>query len=200
MAVISSASRSTAPPGSLHPRLLPNTLSGPETPIVASRDRFDGDEPYSPARDLLPTGWSPVLETVEELGCFAGAADERGGRHRPARVAGKRRVRARRPHDRIRELRLSPVPSCGAVRSGLLDLAARAAHRIRRRRVAASRTEAVRGRRRRVSVGDVAANDAVQREPSDRGPASRKRRRCAARCRRRSDPSRIPRSSAEAWD
>jgi Tol biopolymer transport system component len=30
--------------------------------------------PYSPARDLLPTSWSPVLETVEELGAFAGAA------------------------------------------------------------------------------------------------------------------------------
>ena len=25
---------------------------------------------YSPARDLLPTGWSPVLETMEELGGF----------------------------------------------------------------------------------------------------------------------------------
>jgi hypothetical protein len=30
--------------------------------------------PYSPARDLLPTGWSPVFETVEELGAFAGIA------------------------------------------------------------------------------------------------------------------------------
>jgi hypothetical protein len=30
--------------------------------------------PYSPARDLLPTGWLPVFETVEELGAFAGAA------------------------------------------------------------------------------------------------------------------------------
>jgi hypothetical protein len=29
---------------------------------------------YMPARDLLPTGWSPVFETVEELGAFAGAA------------------------------------------------------------------------------------------------------------------------------
>jgi hypothetical protein len=29
---------------------------------------------YSPARDLLPTGWSPVFETVEGLGSFAGAA------------------------------------------------------------------------------------------------------------------------------
>jgi len=29
---------------------------------------------YAPARDLLPTGWSPVFETVEELGPFAGAA------------------------------------------------------------------------------------------------------------------------------
>jgi hypothetical protein len=32
------------------------------------------DKPYAPARDLLPTGWSPVFETVEELGLFAGAA------------------------------------------------------------------------------------------------------------------------------
>jgi hypothetical protein len=30
--------------------------------------------PYAPARDLWPTGWSPVFETVEELGLFAGAA------------------------------------------------------------------------------------------------------------------------------
>ena len=30
--------------------------------------------PYSPARDLLPTGWSPVFEMVEELGAFAGVA------------------------------------------------------------------------------------------------------------------------------
>jgi hypothetical protein len=29
---------------------------------------------YGPARDLLPTGWSPVLETIEELGVFGGAA------------------------------------------------------------------------------------------------------------------------------
>jgi hypothetical protein len=31
-------------------------------------------ETYAPARDLLPTGWSPVFETVEELGPFLGAA------------------------------------------------------------------------------------------------------------------------------
>ncbi|HEY7187746.1 MAG TPA: hypothetical protein VH436_14420, partial [Vicinamibacterales bacterium] len=30
--------------------------------------------PYSPARDLLPTGWSPVFATVEGFGAFAGAA------------------------------------------------------------------------------------------------------------------------------
>jgi hypothetical protein len=29
---------------------------------------------YSPARDLLPTGWSPVLATIGGLGAFAGAA------------------------------------------------------------------------------------------------------------------------------
>jgi len=29
---------------------------------------------YAPARDLFPTGWSPVFETVEGLGSFAGAA------------------------------------------------------------------------------------------------------------------------------
>jgi Tol biopolymer transport system component len=28
--------------------------------------------PYSPLRDLLPTGWSPIIETVEALGAFAG--------------------------------------------------------------------------------------------------------------------------------
>ena len=33
-----------------------------------------GTKPYAPARDLLPTGWSPMFETVEELGLFAGAA------------------------------------------------------------------------------------------------------------------------------
>jgi len=31
---------------------------------------------YSPARDLLPTGWSPVFESVEGLGYFAGAATD----------------------------------------------------------------------------------------------------------------------------
>jgi Tol biopolymer transport system component len=30
--------------------------------------------PYSPARDLVPTGWSPVFGTIEGLGVFAGAA------------------------------------------------------------------------------------------------------------------------------
>ena len=29
---------------------------------------------YSPVRDLLPTGWSPVFEVIEELGTFAGVA------------------------------------------------------------------------------------------------------------------------------
>ena len=29
---------------------------------------------YSPVRDLMPTGWSPVLEGIEALGTFAGAA------------------------------------------------------------------------------------------------------------------------------
>ncbi|MGH9145192.1 MAG: TolB family protein, partial [Vicinamibacterales bacterium] len=31
-------------------------------------------KPYAPVRDLFPTGWSPVFETVEALGFFAGAA------------------------------------------------------------------------------------------------------------------------------
>lgn len=39
------------------------------TPIDANAAR-----PYSPVRDLLPTGWSPVLATVEGFGVFAGAA------------------------------------------------------------------------------------------------------------------------------
>jgi hypothetical protein len=30
--------------------------------------------PYSPARDLLPTGWSPVFAAVEGMGAFAGVA------------------------------------------------------------------------------------------------------------------------------
>jgi hypothetical protein len=30
--------------------------------------------PYSPPRDLIPTGWSPVIEAVESLGAFAGIA------------------------------------------------------------------------------------------------------------------------------
>jgi len=39
------------------------------TPIDASAAR-----PYSPAGDLLPTGWSPEFATVEGFGVFAGAA------------------------------------------------------------------------------------------------------------------------------
>ena len=75
MAVISNGSRSTAPPGSRRPHLLPNTLNGPA--ILRPRlPRSIRRRPsrYSPARDLFPTGWSPVFETVEELGLFAGAA------------------------------------------------------------------------------------------------------------------------------
>ena len=113
--------------------------------------------------------------------------DGRSRCHRPARVAGECGVRSRWPRDRIRELRLSPVPSCAAVRSGLLDLAARAARRIRGRRAAAPGAEAVRRRRRRVSVGDVATTDARQRELRDRRPASRKPRRRRGACGRRSD-------------
>jgi hypothetical protein len=40
--------------------------------------------PYSTARDLLPTGWSPVLGAIEEVGGFIGV-ETRGedviGRH-----------------------------------------------------------------------------------------------------------------------
>jgi Tol biopolymer transport system component len=49
--------------------------NGPDTAPSA----LDASEvrPYSPARDLLPTGWSPVAETITELGIFAGV--ETGG-------------------------------------------------------------------------------------------------------------------------
>lgn len=45
---------------------------GPESPPAP----IDATTPvsYSAARDLLPTGWSPVFEAVEELGVFAGVA------------------------------------------------------------------------------------------------------------------------------
>jgi len=46
--------------------------AGPETSPVSPEPAAPRE--YSPAPDLLPTGWSPVFETVEELGVFAGAA------------------------------------------------------------------------------------------------------------------------------
>jgi hypothetical protein len=46
--------------------------SEPEAPPV--REDPTSTTSYAPARDLFPTGWSPVFETVEELGPFAGAA------------------------------------------------------------------------------------------------------------------------------
>ncbi len=46
---------------------------GDPDPSLALGDPTE-TKPYAPARDLWPTGWSPVFETVEELGLFAGAA------------------------------------------------------------------------------------------------------------------------------
>jgi hypothetical protein len=56
-----------APAGQYAPR-----ASGPLTTSAS----LDATPPktYSPVRDLLPTGWSPVFETIGELGAFAGAA------------------------------------------------------------------------------------------------------------------------------
>jgi hypothetical protein len=45
---------------------------GPETAPVLQGE--SAARPYSPARDLLPTGWSPVFPTVGQLGTFAGVA------------------------------------------------------------------------------------------------------------------------------
>ena len=42
-----------------------------ELPPLSEKDMFP-TKPYTPARDLFPRGWSPVFETVEELGLFAG--------------------------------------------------------------------------------------------------------------------------------
>lgn len=46
---------------------------GPLEPLPVL-ENVTAPTPYAPARDLLPTAWSPVFETVEELGVFAGAA------------------------------------------------------------------------------------------------------------------------------
>jgi Tol biopolymer transport system component len=45
---------------------------GPPDTVPAVSD--PAARPYSPARDLMPTGWSPVLAIRGELGTFAGAA------------------------------------------------------------------------------------------------------------------------------
>ena len=44
----------------------------PAAPPVG--EDLTSEKSYAPIRDLYPTGWSPVFETVEELGVFAGAA------------------------------------------------------------------------------------------------------------------------------
>ena len=44
-----------------------------EAPPLAEKDMFP-TRPYTPARDLIPHGWSPVFATVEELGLFVGGA------------------------------------------------------------------------------------------------------------------------------
>jgi hypothetical protein len=46
---------------------LRTSAAAPALPETATR-------PYSPARDLLPTGWSPVTATIGGLGTFGGAA------------------------------------------------------------------------------------------------------------------------------
>ena len=58
-----------APDPSIEYALKPGTSDVPPAFLDASAPR-----PYSPFRDLLPTGWSPLLATVEGVGAFAGAA------------------------------------------------------------------------------------------------------------------------------
>jgi Tol biopolymer transport system component len=43
-------------------------------PLSSPLDNEVPTKPYSPARDLIPHGWSPVVATVEELGLFVGGA------------------------------------------------------------------------------------------------------------------------------
>ena len=88
-------------------------------------------------------------------------------------MAGQRGVRARRPDDRIRELRYRRFPH--AVLFGQVASTWRLEQRIE-----SDDGELLRLERKRsaavgvvLSVGDVASNDALQREPRDRGPASR---------------------------
>jgi hypothetical protein len=45
-------------------------LGGPDSSPAAVDSTVT--TPYSPGRDLFPTGWSPIFETVEALGAFAG--------------------------------------------------------------------------------------------------------------------------------
>lgn len=58
-----------APDPSVEYALKPGASDVPPPLLDASAPR-----PYSPVRDLLPTGWSPLLTTVEGMGAFAGAA------------------------------------------------------------------------------------------------------------------------------
>jgi hypothetical protein len=54
------------PPIEEYAQRAPDALPPPIEPTMTKS--------YSPVRDLLPTGWSPVFAAVEELGLFAGAA------------------------------------------------------------------------------------------------------------------------------
>ncbi len=160
-------------------------------PPLSEKDTFP-TRPYTPAGDLIPRGWSPVFATVEELGLFLGGATgsvDVIGRH------SWRAAAAYGPDGRtagIRKLRVSPLRARRDVRTVRLDLAARAAHRIQRRRVAASRTQAVRCVRRRRSVADVSHEP----RPSSRASRSRiviaRTQVTSARCRAPIRFSRIP--------
>ena len=55
----------------------------PEAP-PSPRKTCSPTRPYTPARDLIPHGWSPVFETVEELGLFVGRRDRQCRCHRQA--------------------------------------------------------------------------------------------------------------------
>ena len=46
----------------------------PPPPLIDATADATASRPYSPLRDVIPTGWSPVFEAVERLGAFAGVA------------------------------------------------------------------------------------------------------------------------------
>ena len=55
------------------PAVLGPSFADVEPPPLSPQDMFP-TRPYTPLGDLIPRGWSPVVETVEELGLFVGGA------------------------------------------------------------------------------------------------------------------------------